>query len=118
MFYLVHIDHNGGYQGVIKAFCKLKTAKKYLDDRPKEFRRCGMIAVHADSGNYARLIVEIPIRVKKNRYGQYGVDEPYSGEDNEEEKWKRYETWYKTLDEAVEKVADQVSLLSDWDPWD
>jgi len=118
MFYLLHVDHNGGYQGVIKAFCKLETAKKYLDDRPQEFRRCGMLAVHSGSGNLARVIVKIPIRVKKDSYGQYGVDEPYSGEDNEDEKWKRYDTWYNAIDKALDFVEKYVSFLSDRDdPW-
>jgi len=65
MFYLINLDHHGGHQGICEAFSKLEKAKKYLDDRPQEFRRCGMVAVRTDTGYFARVIVEIPLRIRK-----------------------------------------------------
>ena len=113
MFYLVHNDHYGGHQGVIKAFSELETAKKYLDDRPQEFRRCGMIAVHADGGSYARMIVEIPLRVKKGVHGEYDVEEPCGDEEDAEELWKKYDIWNKALSKALKVVQKHVDFLSD-----
>jgi len=114
MFYLVHLDHHGGHQGVFEAFSKLENAKKYLDNRPQEFRRCGMVAVHTDTGFFARVIVEIPLRIRKGENTEYYILEPSVDEKNAVEKRKKFDIWNNALNKALDIVEKHADFLSDW----
>lgn len=114
MFYLVHIDRHGGFQGVLEAFSTLKKAKKYLDDRPTEFRRCGNIAVGANhpKGEFTRVIIEIPLVVERGQDGEFDIPEPE--EDADEEEWRRYDLWFATIDNTLDILVKHIEFLSDF----
>lgn len=109
MFYIMHIDHHGNYQGILAAFKTIKSAKRSLDADPS-LRRCGRVCTHTSHRTYACCIVEIDCELQWSEVDR-GFDLP--DEDDEEVSDEELDKVHGPIDRMLAFLQDNMEMLAD-----
>lgn len=119
MFYVIHLDHDGEYQGIVGNFKTLKEAKADIESSEvcgKKIIRIGRIGYlpcsHTrDEYSFSRVIVEIDMNLKKTT-GKRKLYDPYIPPDEDDEP-EKHEKFFAEIDRVLDILTANVSLFSD-----
>jgi len=117
MYYLIAVDHHGGFQGCYKHFRSLEKAKAFLD-ADKTMVRSGLIAYSkpgyyigpGDTQFHSCIVKSKVILLPAGKYDNYEV--PPSGDYEADE--LKMDEFYSDCDRIFDFLETYVSTLTDW----
>jgi hypothetical protein len=120
MYYVIHVDHHGGYQGIMSKFKTLREAKAEIEhsevcgEKVTRIGRIGYWHPSDSKGEYSfcRVIVEVDLNLRKAT-GKSRFYEPFVLPDDYKEP-EKYEKFFGEIDRVLDILTDHVSLISDW----